>query len=112
MIGTTSNSGVDKVRINNNGTASYSTVNITNANSTANMYVGVGGSAVANTSLQNNAYVWNAANSSLVFGTNDAERMRIKAGGVINLSNVPSSATGLATGDIYRDGDGYLLIVL
>ena len=49
---------------------------------------------------------------NLVFGTSNTERMRIKSGGVINLSNVPSSATGLATGDIYRDGDGYLLIVL
>ena len=51
-------------------------------------------------------------NENLEFLTNSSERMRIKSGGIINLSNVPSSATGLATGDIYRDGDGYLLIVL
>ncbi len=49
---------------------------------------------------------------NFAFLTNSAERMRIKSSGVINLSNVPSDPTGLATGDIYRDGDGYLKIVL
>ena len=56
--------------------------------------------------------IFQGKNSDLAIFTNSSERMRIKSGGVINLSNVPSSATGLATGDIYRDGDGYLLIVL
>jgi hypothetical protein len=111
-IGTTTPSIYSVLSVNKNGTGEYSGVNITNANSTANLFVGVGGSAVGNASLQNNAYVLNAAASALILGTSDTERMRIKSGGVINLSNVPSSATGLATGDIYRDGDGYLLIVL
>jgi len=91
LIGTTSNSGVDKVRVNNDGTTSYSTVNITNANSTANMYVGVGGSAVLNTSLQNNAYVWNAAASALVLGTSDTERMRITSGGNVLVGTTTDS---------------------
>ena len=39
------------------------------------------------------------------------ERMRIKSSGVINFSNVPSSASGLSSGDIYKDGSGFLKIV-
>ena len=85
LIGTTSTSGVDKFRVNNDGTTSYSTVNITNTNSTANMYVGVGGSNVANSNLRNNAYVWNASASDLIFGTSDTERMRITSGGDIGI---------------------------
>ena len=85
LIGTTSSIGVDKVRINNDGTTSYSTVNITNANSTANMYVGVGGNNVANVNLRDNAYVWNAAASALAFGTSDTERMRITSGGNVGI---------------------------
>jgi hypothetical protein len=100
LIGTTSNSGVDKVRVNNDGTTSYSTVNITNANSTATMYVGVGGSAVANTPLQNNAYVWNGGASALVLGTSNTERMIITSGGNVGIGttnpNAPLSLSGSA----------------
>jgi hypothetical protein len=110
LIGTTSTSGVDVVRINKNGTTEYSTLNVTNSNSTAVAYFGVGGSNVANTNLRNNAYLWNAANSSLVFGTNDTLRVTIKNTGVVNISNIPTSATGLAAGDIWSDG-GTLKIV-
>ena len=85
LIGTTSSTGVDKVRINNDGTTSYSTVNITNANSTANMYVGVGGNSVANVNLRDNAYIWNAAASALAFGTSDTERMRITSSGNVGI---------------------------
>jgi hypothetical protein len=85
LIGTTSSTGVDKVRINNDGTTSYSTVNITNANSTANMYVGVGGNTVANVNLRDNAYIWNAAASALAFGTSDTERMRITSTGNVGI---------------------------
>lgn len=60
----------------------------------------------------NGGFLFTQSTLPIRFGTNSTERMRIKSSGVINLSNVPSSATGLATGDIYRDGDGYLLIVL
>ena len=93
LIGTTSSSGVDKVRVNNDGTTSYSTVNITNANSTANMYLGVGGSSVSNGSLQNNAYVWNAAASALVLGTSDIERIRITSVGNVGIgTTIPGTS--------------------
>jgi hypothetical protein len=39
------------------------------------------------------------------------EAMRIKSTGVINLSNVPSSSAGLASGDVYKTVAGVLMIV-
>jgi hypothetical protein len=50
------------------------------------------------------------ANSPLMFATNNTERMRIKADGKINISGIPTSASGLASGDIWSDG-GTLKIV-
>jgi len=47
----------------------------------------------------------------ITFTTDTVERMRIKSDGIINLSNVPSSATGLSSGDIYKDASGFLKIV-
>jgi hypothetical protein len=105
LIGTTNSSGVDKVRINNDGASSYSTVNITNANSTANFYVGVGGGSVANGNLQNNAYVWNAAASSLVFGTSDSARLTISSTGTASFTGGINAGTlylgSLGTGTVY-----------
>jgi hypothetical protein len=98
LIGTTSTSGVDRVRVNNDGTTSYSTVNITNANSTANMYVGVGGSNVANGNLRNNAYVWNAAASDLLLGTSDTERMRITSTGLVGIGTTAPTAALTVSG--------------
>ena len=43
------------------------------------------------------------ANDPLLFGTANTERMRIKANGVINISNIPTSAAGLSSGDIYSN---------
>jgi hypothetical protein len=102
LIGTTSSSGVDRVRVNNDGTTSYSTVNITNANSTANMYVGVGGSNVANGNLRNNAYVWNAAASDLLLGTSDVERMKITSTGLVGIGT--SSPTSFASNTLQING--------
>lgn len=93
LVGTTDATNTDKARINNDGTNVYSTIRMTNANSTANMYVGVGGSAVANTALRNNAYVWNAAATALAFGTSDVEAMRITSGGA-------SASVGIGTSTI------------
>jgi hypothetical protein len=48
------------------------------------------------------------------FTSNNAapvEAMRIKQNQIINLSNVPSSASGLSSGDVYKDGSGFLKIV-
>jgi hypothetical protein len=50
-------------------------------------------------------------NSPILFAPNNTERMRIKASGIINFSNVPSSASGLSSGDVYKDGSGFLKIV-
>jgi hypothetical protein len=93
LVGTTDATNTDKARINNDGTSVYSTIRMSNANSTANMYVGVGGSAVSNTALRNNAYVWNAAATALAFGTSDVEAMRITSGGA-------SASVGIGTSTI------------
>jgi hypothetical protein len=80
-IGTSS--PTDRLHIVTNGTSVYNVFKASNANSTAVMVVGVGGSAVGATSLQNNAYLWNLGNSALSFGTNDTERMRIDSSGSV-----------------------------
>jgi hypothetical protein len=71
----------ERITARKNGAAEYCTIQAKNANSTATLNIGVGGSTVGNTPLQNNAYVINAGNSALVFGTNDAERARITSAG-------------------------------
>ncbi len=40
-----------------------------------------------------------------------ADYLTIKSNGIINFSNVPSSASGLSSGDVYKDGSGFLKIV-
>ncbi len=95
-IGTTSPSG--PLQVNRDGVSEYSTVRVTNANSTADAYLGVGGSSVGNTSLRNNAYVWTSANTNFIFGTNDTERMRITSGG-----NVGIGTTTISTNSLIRE---------
>ena len=73
--------GSDRLNIENSGTTSYCAMRVIHNNATAQFYVGIGGSAVANTALQNNAYLMNAAASSLCLGTSDAVRMTITSGG-------------------------------
>lgn len=43
--------------------------------------------------LQHNAYVLNAANSDLILGTNDTERMRITSGGIVLIGMTSSYAS-------------------
>jgi hypothetical protein len=43
-------------------------------------------------------------------GSTPLERMRVKASGIINFSNVPTSSAGLSSGDIYKSA-GVLMIV-
>lgn len=58
----------------------------------------------------------NSADSSIAFATtttnNSAptERMRIKSSGVINFANVPTSAAGLSSGDVYRIGAALMIV--
>lgn len=47
---------------------------------------------------------------ALVMYSNNGERMRIRSNGVINFANMPTSSTGLSSGDVWSDG-GTLKIV-
>ena len=78
-IGTTSPS--DTLQLARSGTGTYNSARFTNPNSTADFYVGVGGSAVSNESLQNNAYLFNNGASAVIIGTNGTERARIDTSG-------------------------------
>jgi hypothetical protein len=40
---------------------------------------------------------------ALIFETNDTARLTIKASGVINIANIPTSAVGLSAGDIWSN---------
>jgi hypothetical protein len=108
-IGTNTPSG--KFNIVNNGTTLFSNQVFSNSSSTASLAMGIAGSAVVATFLQNNAYIINSGNSSLIFGTNDTERIRISASGQLGIGTSSpantldvqtssgvgsSSATGLA----------------
>lgn len=84
-IGTSS--PLAKLHVYQNGVGTYSILRINNDNSTANFHIGVGGSAVPNSNLQNNAILWNVGNSAMVFGTNDTERFRIASTGVATFSS-------------------------
>ena len=114
-IGTGSPSDFAALTLVKNGASNYSAVACGNSNSTATLFVGVGGSSVANTALRNNAYLLNASNSDLIFGTNDTEQMRITSGGNVligtstngasklRISGLPTSSSGLSSGDIWND---------
>ena len=111
-VGIGTSSPTDPLHINRDGASNYSSVRVTNANSTADAYLGVGGSSVPNGSLQNNAYVWTAANTNFVFGTNDTERMRITSGGNMLIGTTTDagyklyvSGTVGATGGFFEASD-------
>jgi hypothetical protein len=75
----------DILHLNRSGAGVYNAIHYTNPNSTADFYVGIGGSATANTSLQNNAYLYNVAASAIVIATSDIERMRISSNGYVGI---------------------------
>jgi len=71
----------------------------------------------------NGGFLFTQSTLPIRFGTNSTERMRITSGGNVGIGTttpgsklavvgLPTSATGLSTGDFYRDGDGYVLVVL
>ena len=41
--------------------------------------------------------------SDMVFKTNNLERMRLKSNGIINFPGLPTSGSGLVSGDLWRD---------
>ena len=103
-IGTTN--PLAQLHVYRNGTAVYTLLRINNDNSTANFHIGVGGNAVPNTALQNNAFVWNVGNSATLFATNDTERMRITNGGNVGIgTNNP-----VGTLEIFKSSTPYLRI--
>jgi hypothetical protein len=66
---------------------------------------------ITNGGSQSLEWGFNALNSrSLVFNTNQTERMKINSSGNIIIANIPTSASGLASGTIYSDS-GTLKIV-
>jgi hypothetical protein len=102
-IGTTSPSDFAALTLVKNGASNYSAVACGNSNSTATLFVGVGGSSVANTALRNNAYLLNASNSDLIFGTNDTERMRITSGGNVGIgTSSPAERLHVETSNEYQ----------
>ena len=107
ILGASGNVGIgttapdDTLHLNKSGATLYNAVHYTNPNSTASLYVGIAGSSVANGSLQNNAYVYNAAASAIVFATSDTERMRVLAGGGITFNGDTAAANAL---DDYEEG--------
>lgn len=85
--------------------------------STANTYTSsTNFEAVEMGFTSNLAHLWTTKGSGggtardLALGRDSTEYMRFKTGGVINLSNVPSSSAGLAAGDVYHTA-GALMIV-
>jgi len=101
-IGTTS--PTDSLQIYKSGAGVYNSIRFTNPNSTADFYVGIGGSSTANSSLRNNAYIYNAAASALIFGTSDAERMRIDSSGNVGIGTASPAASSSSTATVEASG--------
>lgn len=93
-IGIGTASPIGRFNVVNNGTTSYSNQVFSNSSSTASLALGVGGSAVGASFLQNNAYLINSGNSALVLGTNDLERMRITSSGNVGIGTTAPTIYG------------------
>jgi hypothetical protein len=82
--------------LSQDGTTVYTLAQATNVNSTATFRFGVGGSAVDNVPLRNNAFVMNAGNSSLLMGTNDISKFIITNAGYVGINLMSSAAAAFA----------------
>ena len=120
--GTSDATATERMRITSDGLLQFSTTSVVPTTNNAiysyasngYMYIqgGSTGLALAGSGNRNNAVYVNTTDNFIAFHTNNAgERMRIKSNGIINLSNVPSSASGLSSGDIYKTVAGVLMIV-
>jgi hypothetical protein len=112
---------IERMRITSGGNVGIGTSSPDNATNYATLSVnGSGGGQITlQTSGTKKGYLYNTSSNvflgtdgstNLIFETGASERMRIKSSGVINISNIPTSSTGLAAGDIWSDS-GTLKIV-
>lgn len=115
QIGTTSTGAGQRLIVDSNGASTVYNSNFTfsgttntaycattwthGQSGTATGYVGVGGSAVANTAFANNFVVGTQSSSPLVFNTNDTERARIDSSGNFLLGTTSSVASGMTIGN-------------
>jgi hypothetical protein len=106
-VGIGTSSPIGKLNIVNNGTTSYSNQVFGNSSSTASLALGVGGSAVGATFLQNNAYLINSGNSALILGTNDLERIRIESNGNFTIPWLNQMTQIMNYDNTYRMGTLY-----
>jgi hypothetical protein len=48
--------------------------------------------------------------NDMVFKTNNSERLRLKAQGNVVLTGLPESDSGLASGTLWKDSNGFLKV--
>jgi len=85
-IGTT-NPNVPLTIIEDSTTTIYQ-MHIGNADSTAELYLGVVGSSSPTVGIENDAIITNAGNSDLIFSTGNQEVMRLQDGGNVGIGTV------------------------
>jgi len=89
-VGTGTSAPNSRLQIKKDGTSNYANQTFSNANSTAGITFGIAGAGTGNY-LANNAFLLNTGASAFIFGTSDAEKMRIDSSG-----NVAIGATSAA----------------
>ena len=75
-VGTGTTAPNSRLQIKKDGTGNYANQTFSNSDSTAGITFGVAGSGTGNY-LANNAFLLNTGASNFIFGSNDAEKMRI-----------------------------------
>jgi hypothetical protein len=91
----------DALTLTNTNSAAYNGVQLTN-DAGNQVAIGIGGSSVGG-SHQNRGYSGTISNIDYYLFTNNTARLTIKASGVINIANIPTSPAGLSTGDIWSN---------
>jgi hypothetical protein len=115
-IGTTSPSWLLQLEKNSTsgGAGQYPALVVNNPNAAgfSAMYFFNGGTNVGGLEYSNSTtnLLLNSYGALLFQTASGNERMRIKSSGVINISNIPTSSSGLSSGDIWNDS-GTLKIV-